>query len=163
MVGTARRALRPASRAEVAARQRHHPARRLQPVKRPPRAKSSPSEGLEGHGRCEGRQRAGGATPQTRGGPAKSRLASLPAAEQGEISANREVIVQFGGTSICLTNPAPGAGEATENIFAYDYLYQMDSESENVFDGAALVEGLFDEFNGTISPTARRAPSRRAT
>lgn len=65
---------------------------------------------------------------------------------------NEEVIVQFSGTDICLTNPSPAAGESADNIFAYDYLYQMDSESSTVFEemGRPLVQGLLDGFNATL-------------
>ena len=65
---------------------------------------------------------------------------------------NEEAIIQFSGNSICLTNPSPGPGESEENIFAYDHVYEMDSESKTVFEDMAqpLCEGLMEGFNGTI-------------
>ena len=69
-----------------------------------------------------------------------------------EKNLNENEIIQFSGSSLCLTNPHPAAGEDPEHIFAYDYVYQQDSESESVFIDMAqpLVAGLFDGYNGTI-------------
>ena len=96
---------------------------------------------------------AASAAPQTRGDPNKIKVGvrcrPLSNTEKG---LDQEVIVQFAGTDICLTNPAPGNGEPPEHVFAYDYLYDMESQSESVFTDMAqpLVEGLFEGFNGTI-------------
>ena len=63
----------------------------------------------------------------------------------------------------CLTNPSPQAGEPEDNIFAYDYLYEIDSQTESVYVDMAqpLVDGLFDGYNGTIFAYGQvsRAPS----
>ena len=69
-----------------------------------------------------------------------------------EIGLNESEIVQFSGNSICITNPTPAAGEAADHVFAYDHLYQQDSDSATVFEDMAqpLCAGLFDGFNGTI-------------
>ena len=96
---------------------------------------------------------AGSAAPQSRGDPNNIKVGvrcrPLSKTEKG---LNESEIVQFSGTSICLTNPAPAAGEPADNVFAYDYVYQQDSDSATVFADMAqpLCEGLFDGFNGTL-------------
>ena len=87
----------------------------------------------------------GGAAPQSRGDPNNIKVGvRCRPLSKTELSMNEETIVQFSGNSICLTNPAPAAGEQAEHIYAYDHLYQLDSESSMVFDEIAkpLVEGL---------------------
>ena len=95
----------------------------------------------------------GGAAPQSRGDPNNIKVGvRCRPLSKTELGMNEETIVQFSGTSICLTNPAPAAGEAAEHIYAFDHVYQMDSESSTVFADMAqpLVEGLLEGFNGTI-------------
>ncbi len=69
-----------------------------------------------------------------------------------ETGIGEEVIVQFSGNQICVTNPTPSAGENPDHIYAYDHLYDLDSNTEQLFldMGQPLVEGLFEGYNGTI-------------
>jgi len=95
----------------------------------------------------------GGAAPQARGDPNNIRVGVRCRPLSGsEKEQHEEVIVKFSGNSICLVNPAPAAGESGENIFAYDHLYEMDSESATVFEdmGKPLIEGLMEGFNCTL-------------
>ena len=69
-----------------------------------------------------------------------------------ELELEQESIVEFTDTEICITNPAPQAGEPPNHVFAYDHVYSPDGTSEQVYEdmGRPLVEGLFNGFNGTI-------------
>ena len=94
-----------------------------------------------------------GLAPQVRGDPNKIKVGiRCRPLSSTEKDMEQQVITQFSGTSICLTNPSPGNGEPSEHIYAYDYLYDMESASESVFTDMALplCEGLFEGFNGTI-------------
>ena len=96
---------------------------------------------------------AGSAAPQSRGDPNNIKVGVRCRPLNGtEKELNENTIVQFSGNKICISNPSPGAGEPPDHVFAYDYMYEQDSFSENVFVDMAqpLVEGLFDGFNGTI-------------
>jgi hypothetical protein len=95
----------------------------------------------------------GSAAPQQRGDPNNIKVGvRCRPLSKTETGMNENVIVQFSGNQICLTNPNPQAGEKTEEVFAYDYMYPMDSHSESVFTDMAqpLVEGLIAGFNATI-------------
>ena len=91
--------------------------------------------------------------PQTRGDPnnVKVGVRCRPMSKT-ELGMGESPIVQFSGTSICLTNPSPKEGETKDNIYAYDFLYDMESESTAVFEEMCkpLVEGLLQGYNGTL-------------
>ena len=98
---------------------------------------------------------AGGAAPKAKGDPNNIKVAvRCRPLNKTEHALNDAFVVQFNGNApqLAITNPTPEASLASEHLFSYDYVYDPESTSEQVYEdmGAPLVDSLFDGFNGSV-------------